>query len=135
MDSLRVECNGLREQKKKLVSVIERLEKNLSQSRAREAALGGGSGSGSAADLSSREADLEVELEDAKAQMGDLFLEIEAVVNSEEKARDQCARVLQQLADNQQLRQSVLEENGKLTHENRSLKSRLKDAETRSVLP
>lgn len=128
MTSLRAECSTLRDQKKKLVGVIENLEKNLSQSRAREVALEASAG---ITGVSRREADLEIELEGAKAQMGDLFLEIEAVVDSEEKSREQCTRVLQQMADNQAAQQSVIGENIKLTQENKSLKTKLKDAEQR----
>lgn len=131
VDSLRAECAALRDQKKKLVSAIERLEQNLSNSRAREAALTVPGSTAGVTSASAREADLEMELEDAKAQMGDLFLEIEAIVNSEEKSRDQCSRILQQMSDNQLLHQSVLEENSKLTIENKSLKIKMKESEIR----
>ena len=132
MDTLRAEGITLRDQKKKLVSAIERLETNLSQSRAREVALcGSGTRTDHFASISTRESDLAIELDDAKVQMSDLFLEIESVVNSEEKSREQCARVLQQMADSHQTQQSMLEENSLIQHEVKSLRGKLKETEQR----
>jgi chromosome segregation ATPase len=141
VDTLRAECNALREQKRKLVSAIGRLEGSLSQSRAREVALcASSSGSGSSgssgsaapfATVTTREGDLAGELEDAKAQMSDLFLEIETVVNSEETSREQCARVLQKMADSQQTQQRVIEENSLLNNEVKSLRTKLKEKDVR----
>ena len=129
---MRVECNALRDQKKKLVAAIERLALHLSQSRAREVAAGGPlSKEDGVALILARESDITAELEDAKAQMSDLFIEIETVANSEEKTREQCARVQQQMADNRQIQQTALEENLKLQQEARTLKSKLKETDTR----
>lgn len=146
MDALRAECATLREQKKKLVMAIERLENNLTQSRSREAQiigqLRGASNSSDASiessgakvdvtKITSREQDLAAELEDAKSQMNDLILEIETVVASEEKSRDQTVRLLQQMSDNQQSQMGFLEQNSMYQSEIRALNVKLSDSESK----
>lgn len=61
-----------------------------------------------------RARDLHLELEDARANMDDLILEIEAVSAEERKVADQCTRLLTQMQDSQSMQRGVLEENLRL---------------------
>lgn len=61
-----------------------------------------------------RVSELETELEDARANISDLILEIEAMANEEGAARDQVAKLLRQAAEGQGMQSAVLEENLRL---------------------
>lgn len=112
IETMKSECIALREQRKQHIIATERLEKHLSECRTREAQHAGGDSGRSA-----REQELEVELEDARAQVNDLILEIETVMETEEKVKAQIISLHQQLADNQKLQRSLVEENASLKHD------------------
>ena len=63
-----------------------------------------------------RARDLQIELDDVRANMDDLILEIEAVSSEERKVADQCTRLLAQMQDSQSMQRGVLEENLRLHH-------------------
>ena len=82
---------------------------------------------------SGREQDLEAELEDARAQINDLILEIEAVAATEEKSRDQCIRTIREIADLRKLQQDVILENSSLKNTIKVQQEKLRDAENKYV--
>jgi chromosome segregation ATPase len=126
IESMKSECASLREQRKQQIIASERLEKHLGESRTREAQnSSGGSGEGG---RSAREQELEVELEDVRAQVNDLILEIETVMETEEKVKAQIISLHQQLADNQKLQRALIEENVSLKHDVSSRVNRADDA-------
>jgi chromosome segregation ATPase len=68
--------------------------------------------------------EVEAELKDAKLNMEDLVLEIEAVAAEEEKTREQNARLLQQISEGQGQQKSMLQENFRLHQMNSDLKEK-----------
>lgn len=125
IESMKSECVALREQRKQQIIASERLEKHLADSRAREAQSTGAAGD---CGRSAREQELEVELEDARAQVNDLILEIETVMETEEKVKAQIISLHQQLADNQKLQRALIEENVSLKHDVSSRVNRTDDS-------
>ena len=97
------------------------MEARLTNSQARE--------SGSSTSVPTLETDLASELEDARAQMNDLILEIEAVISTEQKSKDQCGRLLQQILDENKIQSRVMHENSTLHLELKESKASVIESE------
>lgn len=126
----RAQVGKLKEKLRKLTATQEKSTETLAQSHAREAELAqalaaaSSSSGGAPGDaeklkmateaLESQIRELKVELEDTRAGMLDLTLEIEAVAEEEARAREQAAKLLAQVGDAEAMRSGLLEENLKL---------------------
>lgn len=61
-----------------------------------------------------RATEIQLELDDARAQMNDLILEIDAVTVEDGKSREQSERLLRQMTESQSMQRGVLDENLRL---------------------
>lgn len=77
--------------------------------------------------------EMESELRDAKLNMEDLVLEIEAVATEEERTREQNVRLLQQIAESQSQQKSLIQENFRLHQINSDLKEKELELQQRCV--
>lgn len=78
--------------------------------------------------------ELEAELADAKANMDELIVEIEAVATEEEKTRTQNARLLKQLTEGHNVHKGVLQENLRLHQDIITLQEKEALANTKYVI-
>ena len=66
------------------------------------------------AQAQARASETQLELDDARAQMNDLILEIDAVTVEDGKSREQSERLLRQMTESQSMQRGVLDENLRL---------------------
>lgn len=78
-----------------------------------------------------RARDLQQEMEDVRANMDDLILEIEAVSSEEKNVEEQCTRLLSQMSDSQSMQRGVLEENLRLHDQVAEIQIRLTEAQAK----
>lgn len=78
-----------------------------------------------------RAKEVQIELDDARASLNDLILEIESVSVEEARSREQSARVLRQMTDSQSMQRGVLEENLRLHDQISELQKRHVDVENK----
>ena len=81
-----------------------------------------------------RAKETQAELDDARASLDDLILEIEAISAEEAKSREQCAKVVVQMNENQSMQRAVLEENLRLHDQVAELEKKQIEVESRYSL-
>lgn len=116
------------------------LRDNLSKSRERESALEAqllqlgatvDTATTAVPVVSAQLVEMQRELEDARGNINDLILEIEAVAAEELKARTQSGRLLKQIAEYQGMQRVALEENLRLQNQIEDIRVKYAEAESK----